>query len=150
LEEKQGLENLAEKIDSEMYAEFGISKPTQKQIRQEIFLRTAEDPEDREIPDPESIPEVPENLDEQVKDLVHHFAMEVVRDESDGIIPVEGTGTADSILSTSRPMLSWYSGSCSRYLMQTRAMLVSNCSRSLAILVSPTTTGFASRMGLVR
>ncbi|WP_336358914.1 BREX-5 system adenine-specific DNA-methyltransferase PglX [Haloarcula sp. CGMCC 1.6347] len=91
IKRREYLENLAEKIDSTIYDEIGISESTQKDIEAEIFLRTSEDPEDREVPDPESVPEVPDNLDEQVKDLVHHFAMEAVREESDGIIPVEGT-----------------------------------------------------------
>jgi len=91
LAEKQKLENLAKQIDSEIYSEFGISQSTQERIHQEIFLRTAEDPEDREVPDPESVPEVPENIEHQVKDLIHHFAMEAVREESDGIIPLHNT-----------------------------------------------------------
>ena len=85
------LETLSQKVDSLIYGELDISTEVQKQIQTEIHLRTSEDPEDREVPDPESVPEVPDNLDEQVKDLVHHFAMEAVREESDGIIPLEGT-----------------------------------------------------------
>ncbi|WP_420183120.1 BREX-5 system adenine-specific DNA-methyltransferase PglX (plasmid) [Haloarcula sp. KBTZ06] len=90
LQYRQELESLANQIDSIVYSEFGISDSIRENIETEIFLRTSEDPEDREVPDPESVPEVPDNLDEQVKDLVHHFAMEAVREESDGIIPVEG------------------------------------------------------------
>jgi hypothetical protein len=33
---------------------------------------------------------VPTNIDKKVKDLVHHFAMKAVREESDGIIPLNG------------------------------------------------------------
>jgi len=78
-------------INKHVYDELGISDSTREAILSEIFLRTVEDPEDREVPDPESVPEVPDNIDEQVKDLVHHFAMEAVREESDGIIPLDGT-----------------------------------------------------------
>ncbi|EMA23836.1 BREX-5 system adenine-specific DNA-methyltransferase PglX [Haloarcula amylolytica] len=90
LKRRQRTEDFSDQIDEIVYTTLGVSKNTRQQIRQEIFLRTAEDPEDREVPDPESVPEVPDNLDKQVKDLVHHFAMEAVREESDGIIPVEG------------------------------------------------------------
>jgi len=98
LRASKNLENVAEKIDSAIYSEFDISGQVQEQIRQEIFLRTSEDPEDREVPDPDSVPEVPENIDEQVKDLVHHFAMEAVREESDGIVPVHGTADQADML----------------------------------------------------
>ncbi len=90
-ERNQRLERLAEKIDSELFDQFDIAAEVQKDIRTEIFLRTAEDPDDRDVSDPESVPEVPENLDKQVKDLLHHFAMEAVREKSDGIIPLEST-----------------------------------------------------------
>jgi hypothetical protein len=90
--ERQGeLEKMSSKIDELVYDALEIDGRTQEDIQTEIFLRTAEEPEDRQVPDPESVPEVPGNLDEQVKELVHHFAMEAVRKESDGIIPVEGT-----------------------------------------------------------
>ncbi|ALG83076.1 BREX-5 system adenine-specific DNA-methyltransferase PglX [Halanaeroarchaeum sulfurireducens] len=84
------LERSAHRIDDLIYAKLGLPEKVRPAIRQEIFVRTAEDPEDREIPDPESVPEVPENIEEEVKDLVHHFAMEAVRKESDGIIPLHG------------------------------------------------------------
>lgn len=98
IKRREHLESLAEKIDRTIYDETGISESTREDIEAEIFLRTAEEPTDREVPDPESVPEVPENLDEQVKDLVHHFAMEAVRKESDGIIPLEGTGEQADML----------------------------------------------------
>jgi len=91
IRQRQRLENLSNEVDRIIYDKIGISGETQTDIENEIFLRTIETPEDREVPDPESVPEVPDNLDEQVKDLVHHFAMEAVREESDGIIPLEGT-----------------------------------------------------------
>jgi len=84
------LERSAHRIDDLIYAELGLPEEVRPAIRQEIFIRTAEGPEDREIPDPESIPEIPEDMDKQVKDLVHHFAMEAVRKEADGIIPLHG------------------------------------------------------------
>jgi predicted RNA methylase len=91
LRQEQSLEELFEEINDRLYEALSIPEETSRKIRTEIFLRTSEDPKDREVPDPESVPEVPDNLNEQVKDLVHHFAMEAVREESDGIIPLEGT-----------------------------------------------------------
>jgi len=91
LKHRKRMETLSEQIDQTIYSELDISEEEQEGILTEIFLRTSEDPEDREVPNPESVPEVPDNLAEQVKDLVHHFAMEAVREESDGIIPLKGT-----------------------------------------------------------
>jgi len=95
---KRRLEELSDEVDSVVYEQLGISDQTQRYIEKEIFLRTSESPEDREIPDPESVPEVPENIDAQVKNLVHHFAMEAVREESDGILPVHGADNQADIL----------------------------------------------------
>ncbi|WP_049931195.1 BREX-5 system adenine-specific DNA-methyltransferase PglX [Halosimplex carlsbadense] len=91
LKQKQRLEESSNEIDEFIYEAVGVSEETQKEIRQEIFLRTAEDPEDRKIPDPDSVSNIPENIDQQVRDLIHHFAMESVRKETDGIIPLHGT-----------------------------------------------------------
>ncbi|WP_353635629.1 BREX-5 system adenine-specific DNA-methyltransferase PglX (plasmid) [Halobacterium sp. NMX12-1] len=88
IEIRRKLEEKSAEINQTVYDALDIPKPIRRQIRQEIFLRTSEDPEDREVPDPESVPEIPENVDEQVKDLVHHFAMEAVREEDDGIVPL--------------------------------------------------------------
>jgi len=97
-EQHKKLEKTSTRIGNLVYNEVGLSEETKKKIEIEISLRTAEDPEDREVPDPESVPEVPDNIDEQVKDLVHHFAMEAVREESDGIIPLEGADDQPDML----------------------------------------------------
>ncbi|MWG35297.1 BREX-5 system adenine-specific DNA-methyltransferase PglX [Halomarina oriensis] len=98
LRQHKRLEDLSNDADNLIYDALDISKETQGQIHQEIFLRTSESPEDREIPDPESVPEVPENIDEQVKDLVHHFAIGAVREEDDGIVPLHSiNGQADML-----------------------------------------------------
>jgi hypothetical protein len=90
LKRQQRLETLSDQTDELIYENLKIPERSRERIQEEIFLRTAESPEDRKIPDPESVPEVPENVDEQVKDLVHHFAMEAVREEDDGIVPLHG------------------------------------------------------------
>jgi len=87
LETKRAMEDHAAKITDTIFEELAIDSETRDEIWTEIYLRTSENPDDREIPGPESVQEVPENVDEQVKDLVHHFAMEAVREEDDGIIP---------------------------------------------------------------
>ena len=98
LKRQRTLEKLSTEIDNLLYESVGIHEQIQNDIQTEIFLRTAENPEDREVPDPESVPKVPDNIDEQVKDLVHHFAMEGVSEESDGIIPLEGTDEQTDML----------------------------------------------------
>ena len=92
------LEELAAKIDEAVFDLFAIGPRTRETARQEIFLRTAESPENREVTDPASLPEVPESIDQQVKDLVHHFAMAAVREESDGVIPVRAAGNQADML----------------------------------------------------
>jgi type I restriction-modification system DNA methylase subunit len=91
LEQQRKLEEYFTEINQIVYDDLGISDDVRQDIETEIFLRTSEDPEDREVPDPESVTEVPENIGEQIKDLIHHFAMEAVREESDGILPLEST-----------------------------------------------------------
>jgi hypothetical protein len=98
LNQRSSLESTFENINSKLYDALNISSSTQELIRQEIFLRTSESPEDREVPDPKSVPEVPDNINQQVKDLVHHFAMEAVREEADGIIPLHGTDDQPNML----------------------------------------------------
>jgi len=88
LESLRELERISNKIDNLIFDQLEFNEDTRSLVMSEIFLRTSESPEARKIPDPESVPEVPDNIDQQVKDLVHHFAMEAVREEPGGIIPV--------------------------------------------------------------
>ncbi len=98
LKRSRRLEELAEIIDKRIYDVLGISARAQEQIHQEIFLRTSESPEDREIPEPESVSETPEALEEQVKELVHYFVLKAVREENDGIIPISAIDSEDDLL----------------------------------------------------
>ncbi|WP_257301026.1 BREX-5 system adenine-specific DNA-methyltransferase PglX [Haloarchaeobius sp. FL176] len=98
LNHQRQLEELSDGINDLIYSELGISEGAQEDVLKEVFLRTSESPEDRKIPDPESVPEIPENIDKQVKDLVHHFAMEAVREEDDGIIPLHGVDDQPNML----------------------------------------------------
>jgi hypothetical protein len=92
IEREKHLRSSSDRINSLIYDKLEMSQEVRESIRKEIMLRTSESPQDREIPEPGSVAEVPENLDEQVKDLVHHFAMEAVREETDGVIPLKSTG----------------------------------------------------------
>ncbi len=95
---KANLETKSQEIDEKIYNSLDISDRTRLDIQTEIFLRTNETPEDREIPDLNTVSEVPENFPEQVKDLVHHFAMVALREESDGIIPLSEIDDQQSML----------------------------------------------------
>jgi type I restriction-modification system DNA methylase subunit len=98
LKQLNELEELSQQIDERIYESVGISNEAKQEAITEIRLRTSNNPKNRQLSDPEAVPEVPEDLDEQVKDLVHHFAMEAVREEEDGIIPLEGTDEQADIL----------------------------------------------------
>ncbi|MFA9418324.1 BREX-5 system adenine-specific DNA-methyltransferase PglX [Natrinema sp. HArc-T2] len=98
LKRRHRLENLADQIDNTIYNELGISEETRDDIYTEIFLRTAEDPEDREVADPNTITGVPEHADEKVKQLVHHFALKVLQEVNDGIVPIESTNGEKTLL----------------------------------------------------
>ncbi|WP_302080586.1 BREX-5 system adenine-specific DNA-methyltransferase PglX [Salinibaculum rarum] len=91
-------EDISEEIDERIYSQLGISQEEQEGILTEIYLRTSESPEDRQVSDPESVPEVPDNIDQQVKDLVHHFAIEAVCEETDGIIALHSTDDEGDML----------------------------------------------------
>jgi len=98
LRQRRQLEQLSKETNKAIFDAADISQDAREAAETEIFLRTSGSAEIRELPDPDSVPEVPENIDKQVKDLVHHFAMEAVREESDGIIPLEGTDEQADIL----------------------------------------------------
>lgn len=82
------LHELADEVDERLFDELAIPDETREAIRTEIALRTATDPRRDRTVDPEAVPEVPDTLDRQVKDLVHHFAMDAVREAGDGIVPL--------------------------------------------------------------
>ncbi len=98
LTRRQQLEKYFDQINQIVYDAVGISNETQEKIVNEIYFRTSEDPDDREIPKPKSVSGTPENIDQQVKNLVHHFAMEAVREEPDGIIPLHSVNNSPDML----------------------------------------------------
>jgi len=91
LRQRRQLEQLSKETNKVIFDAADIIQDAREAAETEIFLRTSGSAEIREVPDPESVPEIPENIDKQVKDLVHHFAMETVREDDNGIIPLEGT-----------------------------------------------------------
>ena len=98
LRQQKQLEQLSQNVSQSVFDAVDLSQESREAALTEIFLRTSESPEDREIPDPDSVPETPENIEQQVKDLVHHFAMEAVRKEDDGIIPLHGVDGQPNML----------------------------------------------------
>jgi hypothetical protein len=88
------IETLSNRADELIYSKLDISKEAQGEIQTEIKLRGQSGSDDKyAINDKEN------NVDEldrdvvkkYTKNLVHHFAMGAVREESDGIIPLQGT-----------------------------------------------------------
>jgi hypothetical protein len=97
-ERRAKLEKLSRKIDRLVYSELDVSEETQSKVEEEIFLRTGENPEDRKIPDPDSVSASSETLESNVEELVHHLVVDALREEADGIIPLEGPDEQADIL----------------------------------------------------
>jgi len=98
LERQQRIETLAEEINDIVVNELNISSSNLKKIKQEIFLRTVENPEDRVIPDPNSSSNVPERFTDMVKDLLLHFTLRAAQESDDGIIPISNVEGEDDLL----------------------------------------------------
>lgn len=83
---KRDLERLASQINDSVYDAFSIEEETRKTILQEIFLRTSEDPEDREVADPGEVALIDNTLRHHVKRLLLHLAFEILEEDDDGIV----------------------------------------------------------------
>lgn len=92
------LETKSRKIDLELFNHFNLPEDQRKEILLEVALRTNDDP--RKIPehDPEQITDTPENLGELVKNLIHHFALNILDEDDDGIVPLEFEPSSESSL----------------------------------------------------
>ena len=88
---RQNIELLSDEIDEIVAKALNLSEETMAELKTEIFLRTAESPEDREIAPPQSVTDESIDLEENVRNLIHHVAMEVVRESEDAIIPLKST-----------------------------------------------------------
>ena len=95
---RQRIEALADEIDQSVCETLGIDDATRDQIQQEIWLRTVEQPSDREVPNPEAVPERPDGFPGQVKNLVLHFTLRAVHEADDGIIPLSAVEGEDDLL----------------------------------------------------
>jgi hypothetical protein len=87
---QEEIKTTAGTADQYVYNSFDISDKTRTAIQREIRLRGSTSPT--------NIFENKDTLD-YCKNLVHHFAMDAIRDEEDGIIPVNGTGDRADLLS---------------------------------------------------
>jgi hypothetical protein len=85
-ERNRNLERLAKKIDESVFAALSIEQDTRKAIRREIFLRTSEEPEDREVPDPEEVELTEAAFESHVKHLLLYLSFEIVEEDGDGIV----------------------------------------------------------------
>lgn len=79
--DEQRLKQLSDEIDSLIYDSVGISDTVRTQIDQEIRLRTSSNSETNVLGD-----EVSVGL--EVRSLIHHTALQVLRVDEDGIVPL--------------------------------------------------------------
>ena len=85
---KEEIEMLARKINQTVSDALDISNRTQELIKQEIWLRTVESPEDRKVQTPDEVPDVPDDFPGMVKNLMLHFALRTVAESDDGVVPL--------------------------------------------------------------
>ncbi len=83
---KRDLERLAAQINEHVYDVFSVEEDTRKTIRREIYLRTSENPEDREVPDPEEVELTEKAFESRVKHLLLYLSFEIVDEDDDGIV----------------------------------------------------------------
>jgi len=95
---KKRIETLAEETNGIIGDALSLTNSSLEKIKQEIFLRTVEKPEDREVPDTNSVSETPERFEEMIKDLLLHFALKALQESDDGIIPISNVNDEDDLL----------------------------------------------------
>lgn len=93
------LQQRSDDIDDVVFEAFDISKEQQEEIKQEIALRTIEDPRDRDSHNPERITEPTDEFPEMVKDLLLHLTLRIVNDDDDGIVSVSNIAGESDLLS---------------------------------------------------
>ncbi|PHQ38255.1 SAM-dependent methyltransferase, partial [Halorubrum persicum] len=86
------IESLAQSTDKAITDTLDISESALEKVRQEIFLRTVETPDDRQVPDPNAVTGTPDDFEKMVKDLVHHLVLDIVDKSDDGVIPLSNIG----------------------------------------------------------
>ncbi len=86
LKRKNNLEQLAAEIDETIFDSFQIGEDTREAIREEIYLRTSEDREDRKVENPETAELTSSSFRYRVKKLLQHLSFEIVDEDDDGIV----------------------------------------------------------------
>lgn len=89
---KSQLQERAAEIDQLLFNHFDIGAERQKEILQEIAIRTNEDPRQQSEYSPEKITEPSSNFDNLAKDLILHLTLKIVQDDPDGIVPIDFEG----------------------------------------------------------
>jgi len=75
------IENIAERIDSLIYDELDVSASVREEIKLEIEARTSGTLKQTPV-------DIESSVEDQVKELIHHVALQAVLDADDGIIPI--------------------------------------------------------------
>ena len=83
-EQIEQLETVAKKIDERVYEAVGVDEETRSNIRLEIDARTSTTSSFHESTDGD----IDERTREEIKALLHHITIQVVRDSTDGILPI--------------------------------------------------------------
>ena len=97
-ERQSELEATFDAVNEAVYNELGIGSKTQDELFEEVTLRTLVDPDDRQVSTAVTSEDVDTEIESFVTNLVHHFAMEAVQEENDGIIPVYATDNQPDML----------------------------------------------------
>ena len=92
------LQACTDAIDEAVFNCFDISENQRGTVLREIALRTIEDPRERETYDPDGITEPTEEFPEQVKDLLHHLTLRIVREDDDGIVALSDVDRESDLL----------------------------------------------------
>jgi type I restriction-modification system DNA methylase subunit len=95
---EENFQSCTDDIDEAVFDCFNITDKQQEIIRQEIALRTNENPRKQVQYDPESVTGVSDEFPQQVKDLLQHLTLRVVHESDDGIIPVSAVDGEDDLM----------------------------------------------------
>lgn len=83
---KSKIEEKSNKIDSSIFEQLGLSQENEREILQEVALRTNLDP--RKTKQSNEDPNLETDFARYVKDLLLHLTIEIVEEDSDGTIPL--------------------------------------------------------------
>jgi hypothetical protein len=95
---REELEEKSEEMNELVYSSFGVGNELRVQIEEEIELRTIDRPSERREVKNSSDSLKAEQIKIQVKDLIHHLAIEAIQEEEGGIVPIKGTDKQSDML----------------------------------------------------